>query len=507
MTMLMRYKINHRQDLGIFKKGKTSSPIKSRGTLASDTLEYLLHIDFDCALVPILGFSEEDFLAGKSQSLIPRNDVSETYFGPLPDRDTADTTRCEMQKSIRHEDHRSQHGTDGKNGNVLRNAMRSPRTALDLSSDPDLESHTRNLLWVNFRSPTKATPGKRLWTLEDLHRLLRERETLWDSGKNDTQASQRSRISLNRDFLKRMSSSSPMRTATTAPMPPKKIQRTGRGHAIQREHRDPGIKSRATILSANSKTPPEYAHRQEESLRKVTRDWITPTKSSQHILPCEVLQNERPNMPDVPYSEGKDEVCRQVSCDAQSNSTFVTSSGHNEIIDDCFPLSPSKVDYAALEAACDAILASESNFFEPLQESFREISASSFEPGIPTRRPESALERKPSARDTHEDTHGYANDDRTCYYLSSHLGDRSWKAPASGAVRDVPLSRYITTIYDGGLFTENEQMQTRAEFTTHAEGCLECRLRQGSGSHCEPTRLQIDVSDNLRGFWQRRMLY
>ncbi|RAH83777.1 hypothetical protein BO86DRAFT_425905 [Aspergillus japonicus CBS 114.51] len=35
-----RLTINHRPDLGIFKKGKTSSPIKSRGTLASDTLEF-----------------------------------------------------------------------------------------------------------------------------------------------------------------------------------------------------------------------------------------------------------------------------------------------------------------------------------------------------------------------------------------------------------------------------------------------------------------------------------
>ncbi|OJJ99419.1 hypothetical protein ASPACDRAFT_120829 [Aspergillus aculeatus ATCC 16872] len=186
---------------------------------------------------------------------------------------------------------------------------------------------------------------------------------------------------------------------------------------------------------------------------------------------------------------------------------LVTSSGYNEIIDDCFPLSPSKVDYAALEAACDAILASESNFFEPLQKNIRGISTSSFEPGVQIRRPESALERKPSARDTHEDTQGYATDDRTSYYLSSHPGDRSAKAPASDAVRDEPLSRYITTIYNGGLFTENEMMQTRAGFTTHAEGCLECRLRQGPGSHCEPTNLQIDISGDLEGFWQRRMLY
>ncbi|PYI13618.1 hypothetical protein BO99DRAFT_438116 [Aspergillus violaceofuscus CBS 115571] len=214
-----------------------------------------------------------------------------------------------------------------------------------------------------------------------------------------------------------------------------------------------------------------------------------------------------PDRPNSPYFERKDEVCPQASCQAQSNSKFVTSSAQNEIIDDCFPLSPSKVDYAALEAACDAILATESDFFQSSQEHFRDISTAGVKPGNPTRRPESALERKLSARDTHEDTHSYANDDRTSYDLSSKTEDKSGKPPASDAVRDAPLSRYLRTAYTGGLFTENEIMQTQVEFTTHAEGCLECRLRQGSGSHCEPTGLQIDIGDDLEGFWQRRMLY
>ncbi|PYH47910.1 uncharacterized protein BP01DRAFT_363692 [Aspergillus saccharolyticus JOP 1030-1] len=470
-----RLTINHRQDLGLFKNGRTSSPIRSG--------------------MPTLRFLERDFLSGIPQSHLLSQNLSGVCLEPFRFHGEKSPAGGSLQRSADHSEPLPQSIADKRNGNQLSVGTRS--TVLDLSSKPDLESYTGKLLRIDFRPPTNAPKSGKVWTLEDLHCLLGEREIFWNWEKEEAQDSQRSRDSFERGLLKHMLSSSPIRTEIIADIPPRKMQRTERGYANQQSYSSPDTAFQPEKVEEDQLLP-QCAARQQEPPRKVTQDSTTPTKSFKQDISCRVHQG---NMPSNSYSPCLDVVY----LDSRKAQMLFrgTQSKPDAINDDSFPSSPSKVDPAALEAACDAILATERDFFLPIEAACTRRRRMSHKPKKTTRKLGGKPDKKRPGETTLETRHRYAFDDSVCPNLSSITGDKM-RTDANDVLRDV----YIWTPYNSGQFTKDEQMQTHSGSVLHAEDCLDCRLRRSLGPIYQPTTgPQMDCGDNPRDFWQRRMLY
>ncbi|RAL12265.1 uncharacterized protein BO97DRAFT_63860 [Aspergillus homomorphus CBS 101889] len=336
------------------------------------------------------------------------------------------------------------------------------------------------LQMTSMKQPQKE---KLCRTLEDLQLLSKKREENWkmetyaDRHKKFTECLRRNRLS---DKRKSLSSRVPTEAAMNAPF--NNMRKTGGGSANGQQHMRPALEAQAKISSGHRRRRPEYhLRRQQISSREVTGDLVASTRPSEHILSCENDVKAMLGRLEASLPSPCDEVNSIDSCKAES---YLTCAPLNEVDmsdNDQFVLSASNVDCAALEAACDAVLASELNPIHPIGLCGKGLNKMGTEP---------------------------AAAEQTCYHYTENTNNTLRSAPTSDAGGDTDLSGHIKTRYHGKLFMDHEEMQTRAQGLAHIEGCLECRLRQSSDSQqCEPVRRQMEMGNNLEGFWQRRRLY